>query len=275
MTANSQQQRDLVRERFTRTAEAFGDYAVAHRVREAELLARAVQASRSDRAADLACGPGSLALRFAQHVRWVCGLDLTPAMVERARRSAGAQKLANIDFVVGDAHALPFADGALDIAVTSYSFHHMADPAAALREMARVVKRGGRVGAIDIRAAEDPKIAELNNRIERIRDDSHTRTLARSEFERILAANGLRVISIDQMEELREFDHWMYVAGHARGDREYEEARRLVTATLDDDAAGFHPQFVSVGVKGGNGGEKQEPSLHIVNTMVLVAAERT
>ena len=134
-----QQQKDLVREQFTRTAQVFGDYAFASRVAEAEQLARMAGAKDSDRAVDLACGPGTLALRFAQHVRWICGLDLTPAILERARRSAADQGLANLDFAIGDAQSLPFADGSLDIAVTSYSLHHLPDAARTIGEMACVV----------------------------------------------------------------------------------------------------------------------------------------
>ncbi len=62
--ANDNELKALVRERFTRTAEVFGDYAVAHRVADAELLARMVCAGPNDRAVDLACGPGTLALRL-------------------------------------------------------------------------------------------------------------------------------------------------------------------------------------------------------------------
>jgi ubiquinone/menaquinone biosynthesis C-methylase UbiE len=79
--ANDNELKALVRERFTRTAEVFGDYAVANRVTEAEMLARMVSAGPDDRAVDLACGPGTLALRFARHVRSICALDLTPAIL--------------------------------------------------------------------------------------------------------------------------------------------------------------------------------------------------
>jgi len=166
--ANDNELKALVREQFTRTAEVFGDYAVAHRVADAELLARMVSAGTNDRAVDLACGPGTLALRFARHVRWVCALDLTPAILARARGNAIKDGLANLVCALGDAQALPFGDGALDIAVTSYSLHHISDPAKVLREMARVVKPGGRVGVLDIVVPEDPKIRELNHRIEYI-----------------------------------------------------------------------------------------------------------
>jgi ubiquinone/menaquinone biosynthesis C-methylase UbiE len=272
MTIESdKQQKDLIRDRFTRTAEVFGDYAVAHRVREAELLARMVQAASEDLAIDLACGPGTLALRFARHVRWVCGLDLTPAMLILAQRAAAAEGLRNLDFATSDAHALPFADGSLDIAVSSYSLHHVADSPAVIGEMARVVKKGGRVGVLDIRVSEDPKVAELSNRIERTRDSSHTRTLTQSEFEALFTAHRLLVVGTHIQEDPRPFDHWMLVAGWKPGDPEYIETRRLLEATIQDDSAGFHPRHVVAP------GSQQcgEPELHFVNTMLFIAAEKT
>ncbi len=68
---------------------------------------------------------------------------------------------------------LPFADGALDLTVTGYGLHHISDPARVIREMARVVKHGGREGLIDIVAPEDPKVRALNHCIEWICDPSH------------------------------------------------------------------------------------------------------
>jgi ubiquinone/menaquinone biosynthesis C-methylase UbiE len=271
MTSDSdKQQKNLIRDRFTRTAGVFGDYAVAHRVREAELLAGLVHAGPADRAIDLACGPGTLALRFARHVRWACGLDLTPAMLDHAQRAAAMEGLRNLDFATTDAHALPFADGSLDIAVTSYSLHHMADSAGVIREMARVVRKGGRVGVLDIRVSEDPRVAEINNRIERSRDSSHTRTLAQSEFEALFDANRLRVLSTQIQEDARPFDHWMLVAGYKPGDREYVETRQLLEATILDDSAGFHPRFVNPDAARSDG----ERELHFVNTMLFIAGEK-
>jgi ubiquinone/menaquinone biosynthesis C-methylase UbiE len=264
----SKQQSDLVREQFTRTAQVFGDYAVASRVGEAERLARMVTAAATDRAVDLACGPGTLALRFARHVRWICGLDLTAAILDRARNSAAAEGLNNIGFALGDAQALPFANGSLDIAVTSYSLHHVPNPARVIAEMVRVLRSGGRVGVIDIFVPEDPKVAELNNRIERIRDASHTRTLARSEFEAIFAVCGLRVLATHVEEKQHQFDHWMHVAGSKPGDRRYVEARRLLEASMAGDAAAFHPRFAS----GSRSGEERE--LIFENTALFIAAEK-
>ena len=270
MSATGQGQRELVREQFTRTAQVFGDYAVASRVREAERLAEMVRAGAGDRVADLATGPGTLALRFARHVKQVCALDLTPAILQRARNSAAGEKLTNIDFLIGDAQALPFSECTLDIAITSYSLHHMADPTRVVGEMARVVRRGGRVGVIDIRVEEDPRVAELNNHIERARDASHTRTLAGSEFEAIFARNGLRVIAAEIEEQSRLFDHWLLVAGWKPGDAPYEEARQLLESTLANDGAGFHPRRVERAAP-----EAAEDSrLQITNTVLFLAGEK-
>lgn len=272
MNAKSdQQQKDLIRDRFTRTVEAFGDYAVSYRAQFADSLAKLVSAGPSDRVVDLACGPGTLALQFARKVRWVCGVDLTPAMLNRARGTAQTEGLQNLAFTLGDAQALPFADGSLDISVTSYSLHHIPDPARTIREMARVVKRGGRVGIIDILVPEDPARAEAANRIEIARDASHTRSLGRKDFDAMLAAGGLRILASEVHEVPRLFDHWMQVAGWHRGDPAYTETRRLMEATMADDFAGFHPRYVAADPKSPG----KPPDIHMMNTALFLAAEKT
>ncbi|MGB9067037.1 MAG: methyltransferase domain-containing protein [Candidatus Acidiferrales bacterium] len=264
--ASHQQQKDLVREQFTRTAQVFGDYAVASRVGEAERLARMVRAGPADRAVDLACGPGTLALRLARHVRWICGLDLTPAILERARRTAAAEGLANLEFAIGDAQSLPFPDASVDIAVTSYSVHHFPDPACTIGEMARVVRPGGRVGILDIVLPDDPAISALNTRIEKLRDASHTRTLSREEFESHFAAQGLRTLETGVEENSRSFDHWMLVAGVKPGDLNHVEARRLMEASIPNDTAWFHPRYEP--------GDSGKPELVFTNTTFFITGEK-
>lgn len=267
---DDQRQKDLVCDRFTRTAEVFGDFAVAQRAGEAELLSRLVGANTSDRAVDLACGPGTLALRFARHVRWICGIDLTPAILERARRSATADGIGNLAFALGDAQSLPFAEGSLDLAVTSYSLHHVPAPDRVVREMARVVRPGGRVGVLDMVSPEDPSAAEVRDRIEQARDPSHTRALPRNEFERVFAAAGLRILATETDVHPRSFDHWMHVAGWKRGDREYVLTRRLLEATMAGVDAGFLPRFIPAGA----GVSGPEPDIQLNMTSLFIAAEK-
>jgi ubiquinone/menaquinone biosynthesis C-methylase UbiE len=245
--ANEQHQKELVRDRFTRTAEVFGEFAVKERVREAEYLAQLVRVGTNDRAIDLACGPGTLALRFASHVRWVLGVDFTPAILDRARRSAETGAIRNLFVVLADACSLPFPDASIDVAVTSYSLHHILDPERVIREMARVLARGGRAGLLDMVVPEDAQAAALRNRIEIARDPSHTRAMPKTELERMFAAAGLRVQASELDSRRRSFDHWLSVAGWKRGDPEYIETRNLLENSMRDAKdSGFYPQYMPV-----------------------------
>jgi len=96
---------------------------------------------------------------------------------------------------------------------------------------------------LDILVPEEASVAEMNNRIERIRDRSHTRTLARSEFEAYFADHGLRILETYVEAQLRSFDHWMFVAGSNPGDSRYQEARRLLEESIANDSAWFHPRL--------------------------------
>jgi SAM-dependent methyltransferase len=98
---------------------------------------------------DVGCGPGHLSgLLAADHGLDVTGLDLDPAMIERARanapgRSPGGPGRA-ASFLVGDVAALPFEPGSFDLVVSTFSLHHWADPGAGIGEIARVLRPGGR-----------------------------------------------------------------------------------------------------------------------------------
>jgi ubiquinone/menaquinone biosynthesis C-methylase UbiE len=150
-----------------------------------------------ERALDVACGPGLLAKALAPVVGSFVGVDLTSAMIDKARLIAGEAKLSNARFEVADATALPFADGSFDLAVTRLALHHMADPARSLAEMTRVLAPGGHLAVFDIEASEIPAEAIAQNEIERLRDPSHTRALSLSELVQLLG--GLR-LELDRIE---------------------------------------------------------------------------
>ncbi len=134
--------------------------------------------------------------------------------------------------------------------------------------MTRVAKRWGRVGVLDIFVPEDPHLAALNNRIERVRDRSHTSTLPRSEFERLFAAMGLRILEAYVEGQARSFDDWMLVAGSKPGDARYQEARRLLEQSIPDDSAWFHPRLVPSGDAG------QSCELVLENTRLFLSGEK-
>jgi demethylmenaquinone methyltransferase/2-methoxy-6-polyprenyl-1,4-benzoquinol methylase len=108
------------------------------------LAARAV-VTPGDRVLDACCGTGDLALEAERAGGRVTGLDFSERMLERARR-----KSAGVEWVRGDLLALPFADGSFDAATVGFGIRNVADLDAGLRELARVLRPGGRLGCLEI-----------------------------------------------------------------------------------------------------------------------------
>ena len=104
---------------------------------------------------EVGCGPGRLSIRLArQHGLDVTGLDLDPAMIERARANAdrpGDGDEQRPSFLVGDVASLAFPDGSFDLVVSTLSMHHWSDATAGLAEVGRVLRPGGRVLVWDLR----------------------------------------------------------------------------------------------------------------------------
>lgn len=104
-----------------------------------------------DRVLEVGCGTGDDAREAAQFVGEhgaVVGLDASETMIAEAqRRSAGAWP--NVTFQLGDACALPFADGEFDVCRSERMLLHLNEPQRAVAEMTRVLKPGGRVVAFD------------------------------------------------------------------------------------------------------------------------------
>lgn len=98
---------------------------------------------------DCGCGPGSITLDFAEIVapEQAIGIDLEPAHIEKARTLQEIRKVSNIEFRAGDINKLPFADKAFDAVFTHGVIEYFRDPVHAFKEIHRVLKKGGVLGA--------------------------------------------------------------------------------------------------------------------------------
>jgi ubiquinone/menaquinone biosynthesis C-methylase UbiE len=125
------------------------------------------------RVLEVGCEPGHLSIRLARrHGLDVTGLDLDPAMIKRARANAdrageGAERRPS--FLVGDVASLPFPDGYFDLAVSTMSMHHWADPGAGLAEIYRVLRPGTRTLIWDFRPGYVPLHGDLPDPVEQTR----------------------------------------------------------------------------------------------------------
>jgi demethylmenaquinone methyltransferase/2-methoxy-6-polyprenyl-1,4-benzoquinol methylase len=104
-----------------------------------------------DRTLDAACGTGDLAIIAAKKGARVTGLDFSERMLERARRKAP-----DIAWVRGDLLALPFEDDSFDSATVGFGVRNVADLSAAIEELRRVLRPGGRLGILEITRPRGP-----------------------------------------------------------------------------------------------------------------------
>lgn len=121
--------------------------------RMADDLARTVAGIAEPAVLEIGPGPGSLAVELAARHEGLrlTGLDIDPAMVERAVRRARRMGLADrLAFVVGDVAALHFPDASFDLVTSSFSVHHWPDAARGFAEIRRVLRPGGRAILYDL-----------------------------------------------------------------------------------------------------------------------------
>jgi ubiquinone/menaquinone biosynthesis C-methylase UbiE len=143
---------------------------------------------------DIATGAGHTALALASHVRHVIAYDITETMLAETQRNAAARGLRNISTRQGPAEALPFPDASFDIVTVRQAPHHYADIRAAICEMSRVAKPGGRVVLIDSLSPDDDALDRQWNRLEKLRDRSHVRNYRACEWRAFVTDAGLRII---------------------------------------------------------------------------------
>ena len=190
----------LIRDQFTRQATPFSTAAPIADQAALEMILAAASPGPNDTVLDVACGGGIVVCAFAPHVRQATGIDMTPAMLDQARRLAAEKGVANVAWREADVASLPWPDGAFSIVVTRFAVHHFPDPAKVLKEMVRVCAPGGRVVVIDTCASADPPKAALFNRLEKLRDPSHVRALPLAELRGLFRDAGLPDPAVSRYE---------------------------------------------------------------------------
>jgi len=110
-----------------------------------EMLCEAVDLRAGSQVLDVACGSGTAAVAAARRFCDVSGVDYVPALLERGRERAAAERL-EVQFIEGDAEALPFEDGGFDVVLSTFGVMFAPDQPRAAAELLRVCRPGGTIG---------------------------------------------------------------------------------------------------------------------------------
>lgn len=157
------------------------------------LLLEMAAEGRCGRILDIGTGTGYLAfpLAAAYPQALVCGIDITPGIVEENCRRARESGMTNLVFQEFDGITYPFAEESFDLVVSRYAFHHFPNPESAAEQIGRLLSSGGRLLLSDpLRAAEDA--SGVIDAFMKIKGDGHVCFYQIQELETLFAKAGLR-----------------------------------------------------------------------------------
>ena len=185
-----------------------------------------------ERALEVAAGTCAFGRAIAPHVAHITESDATEAMLKIGREHGEKSGVANAEYVLAEAEHLPFEDNSYDIVVFRLAFHHFADAEAAMQEMCRVLKTGGKLVIVDM-AARQEHLRKTADGYERLRDPSHVKCLSETEFEALTACCGV-VKDFTYLTRIPvKLSAWLDLTG-VRGD-----TRDKIVSAMKDDIAGI------------------------------------
>jgi len=180
---------------------------------ELDLAVEFAAPTGTERVLDIGAGAGHMALAMAGRVRSVVLTDPVEAMLEASRhvfRDAGRQ---NAEFLKASAESLPFEAASFDIVTSRLAAHHFDDVEQSLREVARVLKPGGRFILVDTLAPDDAESAQFLHEVEVLRDPTHRSAYTTDEWTRLCEAAGLHVERAEFTRKAHDFEPWLERGG--------------------------------------------------------------
>ncbi|KAA6456648.1 methyltransferase domain-containing protein [Acidobacteria bacterium AB60] len=237
----------LVKDQFTRQARGFSESPELHNDAVLSLLVKAARPEPSDRALDVACGPGTVVAALSSHVASVDGLDATEAMLREAKALAECKALANARFRRGSVYALPYPADSFQIVTCRFAFHHFEDPKAAFSEMARVSSRGARIILCDAIAPDQKEKADAFNEMERFRDPSTVEFRTVGFLRHLFIAAGLGEPSVEQFQIPYVAQELVARSFPANGDR--QGLLGLIEASVEGDRLGMNARRTANGIR--------------------------
>lgn len=212
---SSQDSKSLSRARYTQFADG---YVTSETHAQGSDLDRLIAIARPERrwnALDIATGGGHTALKFAPFVAHVIASDLTPLMLEKARRHIVRDNgVTNVSFQEADAENLPFESDRFDLVTCRIAPHHFPDAPLFLRECGRVLRPGAVLILQDQLLPDDDRSAQFVDAFERLRDPSHNRAFNEADWTTMCAEAGFAVEHCEPYIKRHQFLPWAQRQGN-------------------------------------------------------------
>lgn len=199
----------LIQRKFGEATAEYAASAVHARGASLARLVELVDPKPSWRVLDVATGAGHTAPAFAPRVARVTASDVTDAMLVEAKKLAKARGLVNFRTARARAEDLPFPDMSFDLVTCRLAAHHFENTGAFAEEAFRVLMPNGVFALVDNVSPNSRDWPAVYNDFEKLRDPSHGRCLALSEWAALLEDAGFAVEHSEHMDQDIEFDPWV------------------------------------------------------------------
>lgn len=192
--------KDVVREQFDKQAKQFSNWIGTRDERSLQQLFDFIGFAENDSLLDVGCGTGNFAAFCANRIGRVHGVDISPKMIDLARKQVEANKLNNVFFECHDVEDLPFEVGGFSVVTSRSAFHHMEHYDKVFQEMVRCCQDGGLVCIDDVAAYDDPQANFFFDELDRAIDVSHNTRISANSFRDLFALNGVEILRSADLE---------------------------------------------------------------------------
>jgi ubiquinone/menaquinone biosynthesis C-methylase UbiE len=180
-----------VRQQYNRLAAIYDQRWNRYVTNTLEFLKAWVHLSPTEIVLDIACGTGEFErMVLAEHsTQQIVGVDISEQMLAIAQQKL--HTFPNVSFEIANVSALPFADQSFDVVVCANAFHYFDNPAAAVKEMKRVLKPSGRLVILDW--CRDFLLCQICDVLLKLVDPAHQQCYTQDEFHHLLTTSGFEI----------------------------------------------------------------------------------
>lgn len=182
-----------VRDQFSQHADYYAQSIAHSKGNTLDVILEFADPKGTEKSLDIATGTGFTAFALAPKVASVVATDLTPEMVAKASELAQEQNLENVTFSVAAAESLPFTDSSFDLVTCRLAPHHFQNVPQFLSEVHRVLRQDGVFCFVDSVSPESHALITWQNRVEKLRDDSHVFGYPPSQWNRMITDGGFEI----------------------------------------------------------------------------------